>query len=352
MQTKLIGILGGVGPMSGVNLQTKIINLTNPVPNDQSHLSIIHYCCPSYVPDRTDWINNKKNNPSNGMFELVKSMSMAALSLNKSIVVGIPCNTFHADSIFDSFMMKVNSWNKQHNYLDGYPGHIKILNMIELTLYYIKFELKLTKIGLLCTNGSKKSLIYDNIAHSLDLEVIHVNHTRQLAVHDSIYNPIDGLKTLSKSCERVVDCLTDQIKYLVENKAQVIILGCTELSIAITQSQLFGVDIIEPMNILAQNLIDESFTVNKEQSVVRDLFSDFVLNSKLLPYVDELLQALLVLTNSYMQLNFKIKKIIINTPHKIKFIYHFNKMINTHKLIWNIENVFEIYEIELDDLSL
>jgi aspartate racemase len=252
-QTKLIGILGGVGPMAGVLLQNKIIKYTN-VSTDQQHLSTIHLCCPSLINDRSEWLKSQSgDNPGDSMFELAKIMSMNALILKMGVVIGVPCNTFHVSKIFDVFVMKINEWNTKHNYSSDSHGYIKIINMIDLTINYIS---KYSSVGMLCTSGTKHEKIYDNDT----TKIIYLDDDKQKCIQDMIYNTTDGIKKTSEKCEIKTKTTTKYIESLVKNnKVDAIILGCSELPITITSSMLYDVEIINPVDILAKTLIFESY---------------------------------------------------------------------------------------------
>jgi aspartate racemase len=264
-QVKLIGILGGVGPMAGVHVQQKIIKATQKANTDQQHLSTLHFCCPSYIGDRTRWLlssDKSAPNPGDGMFEVARTMSIAANAMGMSAVVGVPCNTFHSDAIFAQFLHRIDEWNCQHGYSEHSPGHLKVLHMIELTLKHIKAEGS-TKVGLLATSGTRETFLYESIAEVMGgVEIVHVAQDQQESVQDSIYNTTDGIKAISRGCDRVVESLTHHVHTLVEEQgAQAVILGCTELPLALPQKSLAGVRLIDPMDVLAEALVAEAIGI-------------------------------------------------------------------------------------------
>jgi len=64
---KVIIIGGGVGPLAGVELHNKIIEYTLTDGTDQSHLKVYHLSCPSFIPDRTEFLlGNINTNPAQG----------------------------------------------------------------------------------------------------------------------------------------------------------------------------------------------------------------------------------------------------------------------------------------------
>ena len=61
-----LGVIGGLGPMATAYFMELIVNMTD-VQNDQEHLEMIIFNCPS-IPDRTKYILGKSNeNPVEAM---------------------------------------------------------------------------------------------------------------------------------------------------------------------------------------------------------------------------------------------------------------------------------------------
>jgi aspartate racemase len=259
-------VISLVGPMAGVALQEKIINATKGVKVDQHHLSVLHFCCPSFVNDRTKWLldgsKTKSANPAKGMFQVAKALSSSAHTIGMSAVVGVPCNTFHSDAIFKEFLRQVDDWNRDHDYTEGSPGHLKVLNMIELTLQHIT-EMGASRIGLLSTTGTRETSVYDKISEVMGgMDIVYVEDDQQESVQDAIYNPEDGIKALSKASDRVVETLTNHVENLVnEQGAEAVVLGCTELPLALPQSTMSGVELVDPMDVLAAALVSEALGI-------------------------------------------------------------------------------------------
>jgi len=267
----VIGILGGVGPMAGILIHSKIVNKT-VVSTDQEHLDVIHLSCPQYVVDRTTFILNHDDpeskesddiNPGRGMAVVARALSKSALAMGRSAVVGVTCNTFHAPLIFDVFMSEVNKMNAalvadkngggaQHQI----PGFLRVHHMVELTLEYIQSELGLDRVGLMSTSGTRATNLYSDIASKkFKMHVIEVDASLQEELHDGIYSEEDGLKKLSSASQRVRRNFEKYLKMLRAKGAAAVILGCTEIPIVLPEEELFGVKLIDPLDVLANSLI-------------------------------------------------------------------------------------------------
>jgi len=93
---KIIGIVGGVGPYAGVDLVTKILNLKKAV-KDQDHLPLALMSLPGLIHDRTAFLLGETDvNPAYAISRIIMKLRQVGAD-----VVGIPCNTAHAPSIFN-----------------------------------------------------------------------------------------------------------------------------------------------------------------------------------------------------------------------------------------------------------
>ena len=199
----MIGILGGMGTQAGLDFCSKLAKL-NRGKADQRYPLFVLYNKAS-IPDRKQH-NKKYKKVLNSLVEGCKF-----LQKNKCKFIAMPCNTAHF-------------W-----YLDLKKKiKIPILNMPELVYFNISKKCKKnTKIGLLATETTIKTGIYNkSLRKKYKLLVppkkLQVNH-----VNKSIKYVKMG-KT--REAERA---LKPAVNYLIKNSCKKIILGCTELPIAI-----------------------------------------------------------------------------------------------------------------------
>jgi aspartate racemase len=255
----LIGILGGVGPMAGVSLHTKIIENTPNVVSDQDNLNIIHLSCSRYISDRTMFLLNNKNgnlkNPAICVRPLLQTFSDIAHTLNTSIVVGVCCNTFHISKIYNKFLKDIEIINSKKK---NFSGYIHTLHMIDLTMKYIKYSLKINVVGLLSTTATRNLNLYQNFAKAQNISIIEIDCKFQDELHDTIFNKKDGIKVLNKSSKRVRNLYEKYINMLKKKGCKVIILGCTEIPLVFDndETELFEIKLIDPVQILACEMIN------------------------------------------------------------------------------------------------
>ena len=224
---KKIGIIGGMGPLATVDLFNKIIKYSS-ASCDNEHIPII-IDNNTKIPDRTRAILYGEEDP---VKEMVKSAKTLENSGADFLIMS--CNTAHY------FYERVKK-----------EIHIPFLNMVEETAKYIlKKDPTAKKIGLLSTTGTVKGKIYEKIFEKFNLEIILPNEEEREEIMHLIYEVVkkgdfnyDSLRT-----EKI-------IKNLQLRGAKNIILGCTELPIAMNIFKISGT-FYDPTEILALSAIE------------------------------------------------------------------------------------------------
>jgi aspartate racemase len=80
---------------------------------------------------------------------------------------------------------------------------------------------------------------------------------QQTAIQPAIYDPTYGLKACGQATERARSDLMLGVEALRQAGAEAIILGCTELPLALPERELEGLLLIDPTLVLARALIRE-----------------------------------------------------------------------------------------------
>jgi len=244
---KAICIIGGVGPMAGVGLHSEIIQQTKTDGTDQTHLAVIHLSFSESIEDRTEYLlSNKGENPAHGALRVAQGAYLAARELGKDVVIGVPCNTFHAPQIFDKFL----SLLKQDNI------SVDVVHMLAETANYIAAALpKVKNIGLMSTTGTRQVGVYRNIFEPRGINIIEVDEKEQSNLHETIYDKTKGIKAVSPVTSWAVDNFRKFANQLINNGAEAIILGCTEIPLALSEKTFNNVPLIDPVYVLARSLI-------------------------------------------------------------------------------------------------
>jgi len=227
---KRFGVLGGMSPESTISFYQKIIKYTN-AQSDQDHLESI-IAMFSHIPDRTEAILGIGENPSD---QILKGIQLLARA-NVEFAV-ITCNTAHY------FLPQIE---------DQLP--IPVLNMIELVVEEIK-KLGKYRVGLLATDGTIQSGLYDRYIFDQDLDCIKPDIQHQKRLMEIIYGK-EGIKAgfvNEANRKLLLGCISD----LLNNGAEIIILGCTELPLVLKHKDMNS-QIIDPLEILAKETIKKS----------------------------------------------------------------------------------------------
>ena len=199
----MIGILGGMGTQAGLDFCSKLAKLNRGKADQKYPLFILYN--KANIPDRKQ--NLKKYN------KVLKSLVEGCkfLQKNKCKFISIPCNTAHY-------------WYKDLKKKIKIP----ILNMPEIVYLNAKNNLKRnSKIGLLATEATIKTAVYSHYFNKKFLLISPSTTLQQRSVNKSI-----KLVKMGKTKE-AEKAIKPAVNYLIKKKCKKIILGCTELPIAI-----------------------------------------------------------------------------------------------------------------------
>ena len=264
---KMIVIAGGVGPAAGVSTHDQIVKMTNNgLDKDQGHATIVQASFSGSVKDRTAYLlttdPTKKKEMKNPGVEMAKAINRTLkghMEFPGNMVLGVPCNTFHAPEIWNAFIKNLDN-----------PERIELINMIEETAKAVKireevFRKKMT-VGLLSTQGTRDTGVYSEIMKKYDVDLLTLDNDQQNKVTQAIYDEKTGIKGQAPKWEEARNLINGAIESLRKRGAEIFILGCTELPLP--YQVLEGVipdDCLDPAAILAEKLIEESgHAVKKE----------------------------------------------------------------------------------------
>ena len=216
----MIGILGGMGTQAGLDFCNKLAILNRGKIDQEYPLFVLYN--KANIPGRPESIgvhtsnlsNRFINKKSNKKYLLVlKSLLKGCQLLKKSKCkfIVIPCNTAHY--WYDDLQKKIN---------------LPIINMPnEVLNHTLKKCKKDSSIGLLATEGTLKTGVYNKFFDQKYNLVFPDHKIQKNSVNKAIKLVKMGkVKAASKVIKPAID-------YLIKKKCKKIILGCTELPIAI-----------------------------------------------------------------------------------------------------------------------
>ena len=223
---KRLGIFGGMGPAASAEFVTRLVAQT-PATCDQEHIPFVLWNNPQ-VPDRSTSLRNEDDRPLPFLLQGVQVLKAVGCDL-----VVIPCNTAHfwyddmiklkvpivhiVDSVADAL--------RDAGVASGTIGIMGTQATVELGLY----QNKLNKGGWDCIVPSKEEM-------------------------DTLVQPaIDMIKGGKITESQPI--IMKVVHNIIERGARAVVLGCTELPLAITIPNENGIPIINSIDSLVKSAI-------------------------------------------------------------------------------------------------
>ncbi|GAB1475567.1 aspartate racemase [Bacillota bacterium] len=225
-EDKILGIVGGMGPLATQLFYRMLINMTD-AEKDQDHLDMIILNHAS-MPDRTEAI--KSGNIEKLYEELLKDVKK--LEGDGVSAIAIPCNTSHM--VMDRLQAEAG---------------IPIINMIRETVMHIKRERPgISRIGILATDGTIAGGLYQKACKDEGLQPFVPGTASQALVMKIIYQGIKGGNPVDYN-----DLIKIQGDMAAEG-CEAAIMGCTELSCV---KEMYGLPsyYVDAMEVLAAKAI-------------------------------------------------------------------------------------------------
>lgn len=231
-KNKTIGILGGMGPSASADLYSRIIKYSQQKYNatqDSDYPPIIIISLAMLGFDETGIVNEKLVEEQ--LIDGVKKLEAAGADF-----IIIACNTVHF--FYDQMQSAVK---------------IPILNIVDETKKRIlNFGFK--KVGLFSSESTNKLKLYQDNFKKSDIEIISADNEQQKIMNEVIENVMGG-----KQEKKDVISLNKISKEYSKAGAEAVIIGCTELPLAINQSQT-KIKLFDTTQIIAESAVDLSLS--------------------------------------------------------------------------------------------
>ncbi len=216
----ILGILGGLGPLSGAEFYRRIIEKTD-AKCDSDHISVLLDGTVT-TPDRSAFLCQKSTfSPYDDL--LVRAHR---LQENGADLLAIPCNTAHA--FYTDLCTHLS---------------IPILHIVAQTAA-LAYEKGAQCIGILGTSGTQNAHLYDTFCAPLGIACHYPNAPLQADLDALIYRVKGG--AIPKESDLLPFC-----RPLWQSGCDTVILACTELSLCRMQNDL----ILDAMDALALRCI-------------------------------------------------------------------------------------------------
>lgn len=197
----LLGVLGGLGPMSTFYF-CELLTARTRASSDADHIDML-VSSRATTPDRTDFILGRSDrDPLPVMLEEAGRLERAGADL-----LVIPCNT-------------------AHYFYDGLKRgtSLPILNIIEETVGVLH-RAGVRRFGLLATEGTAASGAYARVCEAYGMECLLPEKEEQALLSSLIYEEVKRNRTPD------TDKLARVAASLLSRGAEHLVLGCTELSL-------------------------------------------------------------------------------------------------------------------------
>ena len=224
--SRLVGVIGGMGPEATVDFMTKIIEKT-PAGSDQDHIRMLVEHNPR-IPSRQSAMRGEGDDPG----PVIAEMAVRLETSGADFIV-MPCNAAHA-------------WEKDIVAATDIPFISIVAESVSKALQNTGKE---GAIGVLTTPGCFAAGLYQQ--QVTDSNGHAVLQTPEELAETMVF--IDRIKAGDKS-ESVAVGLRELAERLVSRGAKAIIAACTELPLVLDQS-MFAVPFVSSTDVLAEKTV-------------------------------------------------------------------------------------------------
>lgn len=229
MMEHFFTVIGGMGTIA-TEVYIKMLNRSTLATKDQEYLNyiLVNYAT---VPDRSSYIMDPehKENPLPHLLDTIETQA----TLSPEFFV-LTCNTAHY--FYDQLQEATR---------------IPILHMPKLAVEKVSADyIKGTRVGIIGTEGTIKNKIYDPFIEEAGFKVIHPTANIQKKVSHLIFDKIKNQNVLDHDLYHEI--LDDMFQ---EMDCDVILLGCTELSVMEEDENQSNHHVIDPQFVLAQETV-------------------------------------------------------------------------------------------------
>lgn len=269
-----IGVVGGMGPWVDPLLLRKLLQFQARLGmrRDQEAIPVLLGQFAPLFEDRTEYLASEGSgeNPAVAAARVAEALIEAGAR-----VIGVPCNTFHAPAIYGRFEQEIAGLIRRRG--------VRLVHLIDATIEWISAAFPgARRAGILSTNGTYLHRIYsDRLAQrgfqpvTLAYEPRVFSSSEQAARRDAIaaerlaplqndvHHAVTSVEWGIKSGRRAADgypaakaVLAAAARRLAEAGAQIVILGCTEIPLALRESDLPDLPLADPLEALAEGLVE------------------------------------------------------------------------------------------------
>ncbi|MBW4467418.1 MAG: amino acid racemase [Pegethrix bostrychoides GSE-TBD4-15B] len=238
-QVAIPGILGGMGPLAHLEFERRLIqhNLERGASCDQDYPVWILIGA-SDIPDRTQSLAGLAADCTPWLVRYGRLLAQAGADF-----LVVTCNTSHA------------FYNRVQPQLD-----IPWLRLMDCTAEFIHQQYpQIQRVGILATDGTLQAELYSQPLLDMGLTpILPVAHQAQ--VMQAIYHPSWGIKASGTwVSDQALEQLRQAIIGLQQQGAELVIAGCTELSVGLARMSDLLLPWVDPLDVMAGLSLDLAF---------------------------------------------------------------------------------------------
>ncbi len=176
----VIVVIGGMGPMAGIECLKYIMSNCETDGTDQDNLNVVLLSLPALIDNRVDFVlGHSSVNPSETVLRFLKPQLDALQENFKRIVIGVPCITFHCPCIFSRFRTGISEM----------CSCAEVVSIVSSATQFIREHCQFIKrVGLLSTDGTRQAKPFAEEFALHGIHIVYLTDDQQSVVTDCIFN--------------------------------------------------------------------------------------------------------------------------------------------------------------------
>ena len=227
MNDKMLGVLGGMGPLASAHFMVRLTQLT-PAARDQDHVPAVLWSDPR-VPDRTVADPTGEADPLPWLLRGIDGLESAGCG-----AIAIPCNT-------------------AHRWYEAMRAHarVPVLHIVDAAAAALRgMRTGSARIGVMATQAALGMRLYQDRLGALGWDCLVPSQDEM----DRLVSPAIALVKLNRMADAYAPVI-QVVQSLAARGATSVVLGCTEIPLAIQAGHAPDLPIVDTVDTLARAAI-------------------------------------------------------------------------------------------------